>query len=46
MLREKLKWRTREGESTEAGHRGGVARISDEVPVMGMERRGYIVQLY
>ena len=28
------------------GSRGGVARISDEVSVMEMERRGYIVQLY
>ena len=33
-------------ESTEAGNRGGVARSSDEVSVMEMERRGYIVQLY
>ena len=27
-------------ESTDAGHRGGSARSSGEVPVMGMERRG------
>ncbi len=27
-------------ESTDAGHRGGSARSSAEVPVMGMERRG------
>ncbi len=46
MLRETLKWRSHEGESTDARHGGGVARSSDEVPVMGMERRGYIVQLY
>jgi hypothetical protein len=46
LLREKPKWRPYEGESTDAGHGGGVARSSDEVPVMGMERRGYIVQLY
>ena len=31
--------RTHKGESTEAGHRGGMARSSEEVPVMGMERR-------
>jgi hypothetical protein len=34
-----------EGESTDAGHRGGAARSSDEGPVMGLERRGCIVQL-
>ena len=37
---------THEGESTDAGHRGGPTRTSDEVSVMGMERRGYIVQPY
>ena len=46
MLREKFKWRTHKGESTDARHRGGVTRSSDEVSVMEMERRGYIVQLY
>ena len=35
-----------EGESTEAGHRGGVTRRSEEGPVMGLERRGDIVWLY
>jgi hypothetical protein len=45
MIREKSKWRTHEDESTEAGHRGGMTRSSEEVPVMGMERRGHIVQL-
>jgi hypothetical protein len=45
MIREKPKWRTHEGESTDAGHRGGIACSSVEVSVMGMERRGYIVQL-
>jgi RNA-directed DNA polymerase len=40
MLREKSKWRTHEGESTDAEHRGGLPRISDEVSVMEMERRG------
>ncbi len=34
------------GESTEAGHRGGVTRSSEEGPVMGLERRGDIVWLY
>src|SRR5215472_15540126 len=29
-----------EGESTDAGHRGGATRSSDEGPVMGLERRG------
>ena len=31
---------TPRGESTKAEHRGGSARISDEVSVMEMERRG------
>ena len=44
MLREKPKWKTHEGQSTDAGHRGGWARSSAEVPVMGMERRGPITQ--
>ncbi len=34
------------GESTDAEHSGGVARSSEEVPVMGKERRGYIVLPY
>ena len=34
------------GESTEAGHRGGVTRSSGEGSVMGLERRGDIVRLY
>src|SRR6516165_6810682 len=34
----------REGESTEAGRRGGAARSSVEGPVMGPERRGCVVQ--
>src|SRR5262245_59489085 len=33
----------REGESTEAGRRGGAAR-SSEGPVMGLERRGCVVR--
>ena len=40
MLREKLKWRSHESESTDARHRGGLTRSSDEVYIMEMERRG------
>ena len=40
MVTEKLKWKTHEGESTEAVHRGGTTRSSKEVPDKGMERRG------
>lgn len=36
----------REDESTDAGHRGGVARSRGESPVMGLDRRGDVVQLY
>lgn len=36
----------RKDESTDAGHRGGATRSSDEGPVMGLERRGCIVQLW
>lgn len=40
MSREKLKGADPpEGESTEAEHRGGAARSSEEDPVMGLERR-------
>ena len=34
----------REGESTEAGRRGGAAHSSVEGPVMGLERRGCVVR--
>ena len=44
MPREKLKWKPHESQSTDAGHRGGWARSSVEVPVMGMERRGPITR--
>jgi hypothetical protein len=44
MIREKLNWNAQESESTEAKHRGGTTRSSEEVSVMGMERRGRIVQ--
>ena len=30
--------------STDAEHRGGLARSSDEVSVMEMERRGWAIQ--
>jgi len=45
MLRKKFKWRTHENESTNAEHRGGPPCSSDEVPVMGMKRRGWVIQL-
>jgi hypothetical protein len=32
-----------EGESSDAGHRGGPSRSSWEGPVMGLERRGRVV---
>jgi hypothetical protein len=32
-----------EGESSDAGHRGGPFRSSGEGPVMGLERRGRVV---
>jgi len=41
MRTEKPKWKPHEGESTEAVHRGGTTRSSDEVPDKGMERRGW-----
>ena len=44
MLREKLKWKPHESQSTDAEHRGGWACSSVEVPVMGMERRGPITR--
>ena len=45
MQTEKLKWKTHEGESTEAVHRGGVTRSSEERSVMERERRGDPVRL-
>ena len=45
MRREKLKWdRTRESQSTDAGHGGRGIRSRDEGPVMGLDRRGAVVQ--
>jgi len=46
MIREKLKWRTHESESTDAEHRGGPTRSSVEISVMEMERRGWIILPY
>jgi len=45
MRREKSKWRTHKDESTDAAYRGGLPRSSEEVSVMEMERRGWIIQL-
>ncbi len=36
----------REGLSTDAEHRGGDARIREEGPVMGLDRRGVVIRLY
>jgi len=43
MLREKPKRGDREGLSTDAGHRDGSTRSSDEEPVMGLEPRGRVI---
>jgi len=40
MLREKSKGQTPKDESTDAENRRGATCSSEEVPVMGMERRG------
>jgi len=45
MLRETFKWKTHENLSTDARHRGGPARSSDEASVMDVEQRGRIVLL-
>ena len=34
----------RKSQSTDAGHRGGVARSREEGPVMGLDRRGGVVR--
>ena len=41
--RESSKRLIREGLSTDAGHRGGPTRSSDEGSVMGLERRGRVI---
>ena len=33
-----------EGKSSDAGHRGGPSRSSDDGPVIGLERRGRVVR--
>ena len=45
MSRKKSKWQTHKDESTDTAHRGGTARMSVEVPVMGMEQRGCVIQV-
>ena len=45
MLREQLKWKPHESQSTEARHRGGVARKSEEGAVMVLEQRGNAIWL-
>lgn len=44
MIREKSKWKTHKGESTEARHRGGATRSSDEAGERPVERRGCVNQ--
>jgi hypothetical protein len=34
------------GESTDAGHRGGDVRSREESSVMGLDRRGIVVQFH
>ena len=46
MLREMFKWKLHEDPSTDAEHRDGVARSSDEGAVMALERRRNTVWLY
>jgi RNA-directed DNA polymerase len=45
MPRETREWWPHKRQSTDARHRGGTPRSSVEAPVMGVERRGCIVQL-
>ena len=40
MVREESKWEPHEDASTDAEHRGGLLRSSDEASVMEVERRG------
>ena len=44
MQKEKFNWKPQEDESTEAVHRGGRTRSSEEASVMEVERRGSVVQ--
>ncbi len=43
MIKEKSKWRPHKDESTEAEYRDGIVRSSEEVSVMGMKRRDYVI---
>ena len=45
MLREPSKWKPHKDLSTDARHRGGPTRSSEEGSVMGLERRGWIVSV-
>jgi len=45
MGRENFKWWPHEKESTEARRRDGPPRSSEEAPVMGVERRGWVIRL-
>ena len=42
MQRKKHKWLKPRGESTDVEYWGGSIRMSDEGPVMGLERRGRV----
>lgn len=44
MTREKFKWRHHKNESTDAKHRDGVTRSSEEGALMALEQRGDIIQ--
>lgn len=44
MLRKKFKQRPCKNESTDALYRDRLARSNDEAPVMGVERRGQLIQ--
>ena len=45
MPREKSKWRSHEDQSTDARHRDGTARSSEEGRVMRLERRGRVTRV-
>ena len=45
MARERFKWRTRKNLSTDAAHRDGPGRSSEEASVMGVERRPWVIRL-
>jgi hypothetical protein len=44
MRRESYKWGDPVRANTDAPGRGGAARSSEEAPVMGVERRGRVIQ--